>query len=265
MLASLAPPSSGGCRTFSVAAWNICCGWGNGLISPAKGLAKMGVGCAILFEMKITNERYARTTLGYKVLVTKAPKKYQVGITLLWQPEQKAFEIEATKIVTPNLITFQLVTGDKRYYVIGIYIPPNGTEGGTTFGQHGGHAQPIATLLSWATSTSMLETPATTGKRILPTCWLKSTSLTRLPNSRFGGAVSKRHGLTGPGVRSVEGAGYTLSQITSWPGRGVLGGFGRLASDLHQSTIPIIARLLRICGKGKVGPSRPINATTNAS
>jgi hypothetical protein len=79
--------------------------------------------------MKITDDRYTRMTSGYKVLATKAPSKHQGGIALLWQPEHEAFEIEATKIVTPNLITFQLVTGDQRYYVIGIYIPPNDTEG----------------------------------------------------------------------------------------------------------------------------------------
>jgi hypothetical protein len=113
MSASLATPSSGGCRTFSVAAWNIRCGWGNGLTFAAKGLGKMGVGCAILSEMKITDDRYTRMTSGYKVLATKAPSKHQGGIALLWQPDHEASEIEATKVVTPNLITFQLVTGDQ--------------------------------------------------------------------------------------------------------------------------------------------------------
>ena len=130
MLASLAPPLLGGCGTFSVAAWNIRCGQGHGLTFVAKGLAKMGVGCAILSEMKITDDRYTRMTSGYKVLATKAPSKHQGGIALLWQPDHEAFEKEATKIVTPNLITFQLVTRDQRYYVISIYIPPNDTQGG---------------------------------------------------------------------------------------------------------------------------------------
>ena len=125
MSASSAPPSSGGRGTFSVAAWNIRCGRGNGLTFAAKGLAKMGVGCAILSEMKITDDRYARMTSGYKVLSTKAPSKHKGGIALLWQPDHEGFEVEAARVVTPNLITFQLVTGDERYYVMGIYIPPN--------------------------------------------------------------------------------------------------------------------------------------------
>ncbi len=54
MLDSLVPPLLGGSGTFSVAAWNICCGRGNGLTLVVKGLVKMGIRCAVLSEMKIT-------------------------------------------------------------------------------------------------------------------------------------------------------------------------------------------------------------------
>jgi hypothetical protein len=124
MLASLVPPLSGGGEIFSITALNICCRWQNGLTFAAKGLAKMGVGCAVLLEMINTNNCYTRMMSGYKVLSTKAPSKHQGGIALLWQPDHEAFEIEATRIVTPNLITFQLVMGDKQYYLMGIYTPP---------------------------------------------------------------------------------------------------------------------------------------------
>jgi len=100
------------------------------LIFAAKGLAKMGVGCAILSDMKVTDDRYTHMMSGYKVLSTKAPSKHKGGIALLWQPVQEGFEVEATRVVTPNLITFQLVTGDDRYYVMGKYIPPNDVGGG---------------------------------------------------------------------------------------------------------------------------------------
>ena len=79
----------------------------------ATGLAKMGVGCLILSEMKITDDCYIHMTSGYKVLSKKAPSKHQWGIALLWQPECVGFEVEATRVMTPNLITFQLVTGDE--------------------------------------------------------------------------------------------------------------------------------------------------------
>jgi hypothetical protein len=96
----------------------------------AKGLAKMGVGCADLSEMKIANDCYARTMSGYKVLSTRAPRKHQGGIALLWKPDHEAFEVEAARIVTPNLIIFQMVMGEERYYIMGIFIPPNNTAGG---------------------------------------------------------------------------------------------------------------------------------------
>jgi len=189
------------------------------LTFAAKGLAKMGVECAIFPEMKITHDRYARMTLGYKVLSTKAPSKHKEGIALLWQPDHEGFEVEATRVVTPNLITFQLVTGDKRYYVMGIYNPPNNAGGETTFGRHGKRTQPTAAPSSWATSTLTLNAPVTNGRRQSLTCWTKSTWLTRLANSIFGGAASRRLGNAGLGTRSIVGGGYTPSQITSWLGR----------------------------------------------
>ncbi len=130
MSASLAPPLLGGSSTFSVAAWSIHCRQGNGLTFVAKGLAKMGVRCVVLLEMNSTNNPYACTKLGYKVFLTKAPNKHQGGIALLWQLDHEAFEVEAARIVTPNFISFQLVTDGERYYIMGIYISPHNTEGG---------------------------------------------------------------------------------------------------------------------------------------
>jgi hypothetical protein len=123
-----------------VAAWNICCGWGNGLTFAAKGLAKMGVGCAILSEMKTINDCYTHTTSGYKVLATKAPSKHQGGIALLWQPEHEAFEVSNWSRVTNN--TLSSVSKS----------PLMARRRETNFGWHGKHTRLIATLLSWATS-----------------------------------------------------------------------------------------------------------------
>ena len=154
MLASLAPPSLGGRRTFSVAAWNIGCGQGHGLTFAAKGLAKMGVRCAILSEMKITDDRYTCMMSGYKVLVTKSPSKHKGGIALLWQPDHEGFEVEATRVVTPNRITFQLVTGDEQDITSwGHTSLPTMQGGETTFGRLGKRARLTAAPSLWATST----------------------------------------------------------------------------------------------------------------
>jgi hypothetical protein len=98
MPAFLAPHLSGGHGTVSVAAWNIRCGEGKRSRFATKGLVKMGVRCAVLLEMKITGNCYTHMMLGYKVLLTKALSKHQEGIALLWQPDYKAFEIEARRL-----------------------------------------------------------------------------------------------------------------------------------------------------------------------
>jgi hypothetical protein len=48
---------------------------------------------------------------------------------LLWEEGHQDFEVEAVTIVSPNLLTFQLVTGEERYFVMGAYIPLADTTG----------------------------------------------------------------------------------------------------------------------------------------
>jgi hypothetical protein len=89
----------------------------------------MGVGLAVLRETKLTDGRYTCRALGYKVLALKAVSHNQGGIALLWRDNHPGYEVELARIVTPNLLTFQLVTGNKRFYCMGIYIPPPNTMG----------------------------------------------------------------------------------------------------------------------------------------
>jgi hypothetical protein len=120
---------SGDSGTFLIATWNIRCGRNLGLASAAKGLVQMGVGCALLTEVKITDDRYPKFASGYKITSSKATGHNQGGIALMWKESHQFFEVEAATAVTPNLMTVQLVTGYERFYVMGIYIPPNDTTG----------------------------------------------------------------------------------------------------------------------------------------
>ena len=89
----------------------------------------MGVGAAVLTEMKITDDRYPKFSSGYKIIASKATSHSQGGVALVWKEGHNSFEVEAATVVTANLLTFQLVTGYERFYVMGIYIPPNDTTG----------------------------------------------------------------------------------------------------------------------------------------
>ncbi len=129
MSATAASPRSGDSGTFLIAAWNIRCGWNLGLASAAKRLAQVGVGVAVLAEMKITDDPYPKHASGYKIISLKATSHKQGGIALVWKDGHDSFKVEAARVVTQNLLTFQLVTGYKRFYMMRIYNPLNDTMG----------------------------------------------------------------------------------------------------------------------------------------
>jgi hypothetical protein len=125
MSASSAPSLPEGRGTFSVATWNIRSGRGAGLAAVAKGLRQMGVSCAVLTETKLTNNQYPWFVQGYHVIASRATSPQQGGIALLWrESENLGFLVEAVSIVSPNVLTFQLVTGGVQFFVMGAYIPP---------------------------------------------------------------------------------------------------------------------------------------------
>ena len=95
----------------------------------AKGLAQIVVGLAVLTETKLTDYRYTRLASGFKILPSKAASHNQGGIALSWKENHPGYEVESARIAMPNLLTFQLVTGDERFYCMGIYIPPTDTMG----------------------------------------------------------------------------------------------------------------------------------------
>jgi len=84
----------------------------------------MGVDCGVLLETKLTKGVYTCWSSGYNVRSTHAPRKWQGGISLFWRTSG-TYEIEVVEICGPNVLSFQLVSGAARWYIIGCYIPPN--------------------------------------------------------------------------------------------------------------------------------------------
>ena len=84
----------------------------------------MGVDCGVLLETKLTKGVYTRWSSGYNVRSTHAPSKWQGGISLFWRASE-TYEVEEVEIHGSNVLTFQLVSGATRWYIIGCYIPPN--------------------------------------------------------------------------------------------------------------------------------------------
>ena len=60
------------------------------------------------------------------MIATDAPSKHQGGIALFWR-DSPYWQVEAYQAYDPNVLSFQLVTGQKRWYVVGAYVPPSDT------------------------------------------------------------------------------------------------------------------------------------------
>jgi hypothetical protein len=90
----------------------------------------MRVGLAVLTETKLVNDRHPKTASGYAIMCSKAVSGHQGGVALMWKEDDPKFVVELVLFNNgPNIVTFQLVMGDERLYVIGIYIPPDCNKG----------------------------------------------------------------------------------------------------------------------------------------
>jgi exonuclease III len=119
------PSKPEGSGTFRMATWNIVDGRRGRLAQAAAGLAQMRVGLAVLTETKLVNDRHPKTASGYTIMCSKAVSGHQGGVALMWKEDDPKFEVESVLFNNgPNIVTFQVTTGDKRFYVIGIYVPP---------------------------------------------------------------------------------------------------------------------------------------------
>ncbi len=49
------------------------------------------------------------------MIASKATNPQQGGIALLWTAEHQDFEVEAVKNISPNVLTFQLITGGVQF------------------------------------------------------------------------------------------------------------------------------------------------------
>jgi hypothetical protein len=52
------------------------------------------------------------TISDYLVIASTAMNPRQGGVALLWEEDNQDFEAEAIWVLSPSLLTFQLVTGD---------------------------------------------------------------------------------------------------------------------------------------------------------
>jgi hypothetical protein len=119
------PPSQAvGSGSFTMASYNIQSGCNGGLESALQAMKLMGVDVGILLERKLTKGVYTRWSSGYHVRATHALSAGQGGISLFWRASD-LYEVEEVELHGPNVLSFQLVLGATRYFIVRCYILPN--------------------------------------------------------------------------------------------------------------------------------------------
>ena len=86
-----------------------------GLESALRGMSQANMDLGILQETKITNGVYTRGSAGYKVIATDAPSQHRGGVALFYRLTPR-FAVEAVEKCGPNVMVWQVVTGEKCLY-----------------------------------------------------------------------------------------------------------------------------------------------------
>ena len=107
--------------------YNIRNGRKGGLEMALRGMSQANMDLGILQETKLTDGIYTRGSDGYSVIATNAPSRHRECVTLFYRSEPH-FVVEVVEKFGPNVLGFQLATGERRWYIVGVYIALEDTE-----------------------------------------------------------------------------------------------------------------------------------------
>ena len=94
--------------------YNIRNGRNGELEAALWGLSQANMDLGIFQEMKLMDRIYTRGLAGYSFVATDAPSRHRGGVVIFHRPAPH-FAVEAVQQFGPNIIGFQLVTGERRW------------------------------------------------------------------------------------------------------------------------------------------------------
>jgi exonuclease III len=96
-----------------------------------KAMKTMGINLGILTEDKLIDNTYTTNAHGYVVVATQAKSHHQGGVALFYNKTTSLFTLKGTTSFGPNVICTTLVSGKRRWILVGVYIPPSETNRST--------------------------------------------------------------------------------------------------------------------------------------
>ena len=104
--------------------YNIRNGQNGGLQAALREMDQANLDMGILQETKITDGVYTRASAGYRVVATDALSRHRGGIAMFYR-EGAGFAVEEVRQYGPNVLSFEVVSGRRRWYIIRCYIAPD--------------------------------------------------------------------------------------------------------------------------------------------
>ena len=89
-------------------------------------MSQANIDLVIFQETKVTDGIYTGGLAGYIVVATDVPSQHRGGVEFFYRPAPH-FLVEAVQQFGPNVVGFQLETGEPRWYIVGCYLAPDNT------------------------------------------------------------------------------------------------------------------------------------------
>ena len=116
-------------RPLRMITYNIVSAGGNRLNMALRAMNHMHIDLGFLTETKLHHDKYTKNCDGYTIHSTRT-NGYQGGVAIFYRNSSQ-WTIEGIKDFGPNIIRCKIVSGNKRWTCIGVYIPPSETDGET--------------------------------------------------------------------------------------------------------------------------------------
>ena len=111
--------------------YNIMNAGGNNLNMALRAMKQMRMDFGLFTETKLNHEKYTKNCFGFQVYATKVTNVHQGGVALFYRPDSQLVTIESLCCHGPNVISCLVVSGHRRWNLIGSYIPPSENNGET--------------------------------------------------------------------------------------------------------------------------------------
>jgi len=110
---------------ITLTTYNVISARGTRLLEALRAMQELNTDIAVLTEAKVTHNKHARQSHGYNVFASLAPSSQQGGVVLAWRSDPKHWILEGMRAISPNSVSATLVSGEKRWLLLGTYLSPN--------------------------------------------------------------------------------------------------------------------------------------------